>query len=194
MNSVRILFVAVAAAGSLATACTQVHQLGQIEGGAGDASRGNSSSEDSGDSSDSSSTPSDSEVDTSSETSGGGEDTSDESDGQESDDTGGPIPEACEIVDLGGNEGLILDIVPQEPPWPTGVCTDIYVTNETPDPVIWFRDLRFGGQLQLEPPPWNTQSEELSPTDYRFRGVPSNNIVVLPDETVSFGCCMTCTP
>lgn len=183
MNSVRILSVAVA--GVWVAGCTQVHQLGQVDSGADDATASSMLPEDSGDSDDGSST--------SSETTGGSEGTNDETESgeTESDETGGPIPDACDIVDLGGNEGITLEIVLMNQ-WDAGACHEFYVTNETPDDLIWTRELRFGGTLDNY---WNAKGEELTPTDWRFEGQASaGNIVVLSGQTVLFGSCMACTP
>ncbi|KIG13980.1 hypothetical protein DB30_07396 [Enhygromyxa salina] len=153
--------------------------------------------EDSGDFTDTSSTSSDSGTDSSSDTSddtgdsGDSEDTSDETGGDETGDTGGPIPDACEVVDLGGNEGVTTEIVLMSQ-WDTGACHEIYVTNQTRDDVIWTRDLRFGGTVDNY---WNAEGEQLNSTDWRFGGQPSaDNIVVLSGKTVVFGSCMVCAP
>lgn len=179
MSSVRIMVVMIA--GVWAAGCTQVHQLGQIEGGVEDASA-STTAEDSSSSSDAS-------TETSSDTSEDG--TSDETSGEEGSETDGPIPDACDVVDLGGTEGVTLVIVLMSQ-WDAGACHEFHVTNETPDDVIWTRDLRFGGTLDNF---WNAEGEELSPTDWRFGGQASaDNIVVLSGETVIFGGCMVCSP
>lgn len=178
-GSLRNLFVAVAGFG--AAGCTQVHQLGQVEDSADDATSTfsseesiSSSSEDSEDSDDTSGTSSDIGTDSDSETGGPG-----------------PIPSACEVVDLGGNEGVIVDIVLMTQ-WDAGACHELHVKNESPDDVIWTRDLRFGGTLDNF---WNAEGEQLNPTDWRFGGQASaDNVVVLSGNTVIFGSCMACMP
>jgi cellulase/cellobiase CelA1 len=178
-----ILFVAVV--GAWAAGCTQVHQLGQVDGGP-DATSSPESSEGSGESDDASSTSLDSSMDSSSETSG--ESTSEETDGEES----GPIPDPCDIVDLGGNEGVTIDIVLMGMPWETGGCYHFYLTNGSTEDVIWARDLRFGGTLDSW---WTSEAEQLNATDWRFSGTDeADNIVVLADETIVFGSCLTCLP
>ncbi|MFV8752894.1 hypothetical protein ACNOYE_20300 [Nannocystaceae bacterium ST9] len=199
MSSVRSMFVI---SGVLAAGCTQVHELGQIdEGGddaaastfAGDSSSSDSSSSDSsGDASSSDSSGDASSFDSSGDASDD-ETTSDETtEGETTDgETDGPIPDACDVVDLGGNDGLTLAIVPMSQ-WDAGACHEFHVTNETPDDVIWTRDLRFGGTLDNF---WNAEGEELSPTDWRFGGQASaGNIVVLSNATIIFGGCMLCSP
>lgn len=186
MGTGRNLFVAVV--GSWAAGCTQVHQLGQVDGGSDAASSSASagSSDDSSESDDASSTSALSSMDSSSETSGEG--TSEETDGDET----GPIPDPCDIVDLGGNEGVTIDIVLMGVPWETGGCYHFYLTNGSPDDVIWARDLRFGGTLDSW---WTSEVEQLNATDWRFSGTDdAGNIVVLADETIVFGSCLTCLP
>jgi cellulase/cellobiase CelA1 len=183
---VRSLFVAVA--GAWAVGCTQVHQLGQVEGSAdsGEGATGSISSEASDGDLDSSS-----DIDTSSDTSDVDTETETETDDPEGGETGGPIPDACDIADLGGNEGVTIDIVLMTQ-WDAGACHEFHVTNETLDDVIWTRDLRFGGTLDNY---WNAEGEPLNQTDWRFGGQASaDNVVVLSGKTIIFGSCMLCTP
>jgi cellulase/cellobiase CelA1 len=178
-----------------ALGCTQVHQLGQVIGGAEDADDtsgvdGATSSMAGEDSSSSTSTGDTESSSTASDTSETG-DTGDSGDTTDTGETGGPIPAPCELADLGGTEGLSLEIMLMTE-WNDGACHEVYVTNDTPDDVIWYRDLRFGGTLDNA---WNANSEELSPTDWRFEGqATADNIVVLSGETILFGTCMLCTP
>jgi cellulase/cellobiase CelA1 len=101
------------------------------------------------------------------------------------------LAEPCGIVDLGGNQGLTLEIVLMNQ-WDAGACHELHVTNETLDDVIWSRDLRFGGMLDNY---WNAEGEQLNPTDWRFGGTAlAANIVVLSGTSIVFGSCMNCVP
>lgn len=196
MVSGRILLVVITAGWSVG--CTQVHQLGQVDDGADDAvtsmssddssgsgtdTTGSDSETGSGSSSDSSSESGEGETSVATTDEGGSEDTTAE--------TGGEIPEPCDVVDLGGDEGLTIDIVLMTQ-WDAGACHEFHVTNETRDDVIWSRELRFGGAVDNY---WNAEGEELNSTDWRFEGQASaGNVVVLSGSTVSFGSCMACVP
>ena len=174
VDAVRILIVVVA--GPWVLGCTQVHDLGQL----GSSADGATSilTEESGET-----TSSDSEPDT------GSEET--ETGTEDSGETDGPIPDPCDIVDLGGNEGVSIEITLMTQ-WDAGACHDFRVTNDTPDDVIWTRDLRFGGTLDNY---WNAEGEALSSTDWRFGGQASaGNVVVFSGATITFGSCMICTP
>ncbi|PRP98591.1 hypothetical protein ENSA7_65340 [Enhygromyxa salina] len=189
----RIRFVAVV--GCWAAGCTQVHQLGQLEDSADDATS-SLPSEDLDESDDSVSTSSGGSMDSSFETSGDGDGDGDgggDGDGDgDGDDTDGPIPDPCDIVDLGGDEGITIDIVIMGMPWETGGCYHFYLTNETRDDVIWARDLRFGGTLDSW---WTSEVEQLNASDWRFSGTDeAGNIVVVAGETIVFGSCLTCMP
>ena len=182
MVTVRVL---VATAGVCAAGCTQVHQLGQIDSRAEGATTTFEGSSD--DSSETVGTSADSLSSTETDT--------DESSGDETSETGetGETPEPCAVVDLGGEEGITLEIEPMSQ-WDKGACHLFHLTNETPEDVIWTRDLRFGGTLEANY--WNAEVEQLGPTDWRFRGsVSAGNIVILSGETLTpFGACMLCTP
>ena len=198
--------------GLYASGCTQVHQLGQVDStqtansadsatssmpsedtqasGTGDTQASDSNDTESTDTSDEDTSPS---TDTSDETSQTGE--SDESgesgESGETGETGGPSPEPCEIADLGGNRGLSVEIVFMSE-WNDGACHEVHVTNETPDDVIWYRELRFGGTLDNA---WNTDIEQLSPTDWRFEGqATADNVALLSGDDLLFGVCMVCMP
>lgn len=183
----------------------QVHQLGQVD--AGDEGAQDAATEAWGDESDSESTETetdsgstettDSESTDSTETESTETDTGTETtesmdtetDGSE--DTGGPVPEPCEIVDLGGTEGITVEFAPMND-WADGACRYVYLTNESTENLVWTRDLRFGGEMNNC---WNTEFEELSPTDWSFAGTAAaSNVVVLEGQTIQFGCCMACMP
>ena len=172
-----------------ALGCTQVHMLGPFDEGADDATSSlstettggtNTSTETETDTGDElESTEDESSTDTTGET---------ETTGETGDD---PVPEACEAVDLGGTDGLMVDIMLMTQ-WDMGACYLVKVTNESGDDLIWTRDLRLGGLLDNY---WNAEAEELTTTDWRFGGKENaQNILVMADETVEFGICMECEP
>lgn len=200
MRSVRILAVMIA--GIAPASCTQVHELGQINDGAEDASTASTffteTSSDSdattqmADTSEGSTSPTSTDETTDEGTTDEGTtDTTEDASETEGSETGEPFPEACQVMDLAGNEGVTLEVILMTQ-WDAGACHEFHITNESPDDVIWTRDLRFGGTLDNF---WNAEGEALTPTDWRFGGQASaDNILVLSGETIIFGGCMQCTP